>query len=85
VCTFALQAILDDAGVSVLFTDAGYLGALGVERVLSMPGEYEDLIASADEADEVPLGDGGGRGYLAALGEQIDPRRVLCQKLSSSA
>jgi len=28
-CTFALQAILDDAGVGVVFADAGYPGAFG--------------------------------------------------------
>jgi long-chain acyl-CoA synthetase len=44
-----MAAILDDAGVSVLFADADYPGAAGVKRVLSMPGDYEDLIASADE------------------------------------
>jgi len=59
-----MRAILDDAGVSVLFADADYPGAAGVKRVLTMPGDYEDLIASADE---VPLGDGLAEDDLAAL------------------
>jgi len=61
-CTFALQAILDDAGLASCLPTPATRVPSGVERVLSMPGDYEDLIASADEADEVPLGDGGGRG-----------------------
>ena len=59
-----MRAILTDAGVSVLFADADYPGAAGVERVLTMPGDYEDLIAAADE---VPLGDGVTENDLAAL------------------
>jgi long-chain acyl-CoA synthetase len=59
-----MRAILDDAGVSVLFADADYPGAAAVERVLTMPGDYEELIASADEA---PLGDEPAEGDLAAL------------------
>jgi long-chain acyl-CoA synthetase len=47
-----MRAILADAGVSVLFADAGYPGAADVKQVLTMPGEYEDLIASASAADE---------------------------------
>ncbi len=59
-----MRAILDDAGVSVLFADADYPGAAAVERVLTMPGDYEDLIASADE---VALDNDAGEGDLAAL------------------
>jgi long-chain acyl-CoA synthetase len=47
-----MQAILADAGVSVLFADADYPGAADVEQVLTMPGEYEDLIANASAPDE---------------------------------
>ena len=59
-----MRAILADAGVSVLFADADYPGAADVRQVLTMPGDYEDLIASADEAD---LGDGLAENDLAAL------------------
>ena len=59
-----MRAILDDAGVSVVFTDAEYPGAAGVSQVLTMPGDYEDLIATADE---VPLGEGVTENDLAAL------------------
>ena len=59
-----MRAILDDAGVNVLFADADYPGAAAVKRVLTMPGDYEELIASADE---VPLGDEAAEGDLAAL------------------
>jgi long-chain acyl-CoA synthetase len=59
-----MRAILADAGVSVLFTDADYPGAAGISRVITMPDDYEDLIASADE---VPLGDGVAEDDLAAL------------------
>jgi long-chain acyl-CoA synthetase len=45
-----MRAILADAGVSVLFADADYLGAAGVSHVLTMPDDYEDLIATADSA-----------------------------------
>jgi long-chain acyl-CoA synthetase len=47
-----MQAILADAGVSVLFADADYPGAADVKQVLTMPGDYEDLIAAADEVRE---------------------------------
>ena len=47
-----MRAILADAGVSILFADADYPGAADVKHVLTMPGDYEDLIASADEAGE---------------------------------
>jgi long-chain acyl-CoA synthetase len=59
-----MRAILDDAGVSVVFADAEYPGTAGVGRVLTMPGNYEDLIAAADE---VPLGEGVTENDLAAL------------------
>jgi long-chain acyl-CoA synthetase len=59
-----MRAILDDAEVSVLFADADYPGATGVKQVLTMPGDYEDLIAAGDEA---PLGDGVTEDDLAAL------------------
>jgi long-chain acyl-CoA synthetase len=59
-----MRAILDDAGVSVLFADADYPGTAGAPRVLSLPGDYEDLIAAADEA---PLGDGVSEDDLAVL------------------
>ena len=52
-----MRAILDDAGVSVVFADADYPGAAGVSQVLTMPDDYEDLLAAADE---VPLRRGGG-------------------------
>ena len=61
-----MRAILADAGVSVLFADADYPGAADVKQVLTMPGDYEDLIAAADEASEA----NGGRpteNDLAAL------------------
>jgi long-chain acyl-CoA synthetase len=62
-----MRAILTDAGVNLLFADADYPGAADVKQVLTMPGDYEDLIASAGEAGEVPLGDGVAEDDLAAL------------------
>ena len=62
-----MRAILDDAGVSVVFADADYLGIAGVSglsQVLTMPDDYEDLIAAADE---MSLGDGVAEDDLAAL------------------
>ena len=59
-----MRAILADAGVSVVFADADYPGAAAVGQVLTMPDDYEDLIASADE---IPLGDGVAEDDLAAL------------------
>ena len=59
-----MRAILDDAGVSLVFADADYPGLAGVRHVLTIPDDYEDLIASADE---VPLGDGVTENDLAAL------------------
>jgi long-chain acyl-CoA synthetase len=62
-----MRAILTDAGVSLLFADADYPGAADVKQVLTMPGDYEDLIASAGQAGEVPLGEGVAEDDLAAL------------------
>jgi long-chain acyl-CoA synthetase len=62
-----MRAILDDAGVSLLFADADYPGAADVKQVLIMPGDYEDLIASAGQAGQAPLGDGVAGDDLAAL------------------
>jgi long-chain acyl-CoA synthetase len=59
-----MRAILDDAGVSVVFADADYPGTAVVSQVLTMPDDYEDLIAAADE---MPLGDGVAEDDLAAL------------------
>jgi long-chain acyl-CoA synthetase len=59
-----MRAILDDAGVSVVFADAEYPGTADTGQVLTMPGDYEDLIAAADE---VPLGEGVTENDLAAL------------------
>jgi len=59
-----MRAILADAGVDVTFADADYPGTAGVKRVLMMPGDYEALIAAADE---VPLGDELAEGDLAVL------------------
>ena len=59
-----MRAILADAGVSVVFVDADYPGTADVRQVLTMPGDYEDLIAAADE---VPLGGGVTENDLAAL------------------
>jgi long-chain acyl-CoA synthetase len=59
-----MRAILDDAAVSVVFADADYPGAAGVSQVLTMPDDYEDLLAAADE---MPLGDGVAEDDLAAL------------------
>jgi long-chain acyl-CoA synthetase len=59
-----MRAILDDAGVSVVFADAVYPGAAGAGRLLTMPGDYEDLLAAADE---VPFSDTVTEDDLAAL------------------
>jgi long-chain acyl-CoA synthetase len=59
-----MRAILEDAGVSVVFADAVYPGAAGAHRVLTIPDDYENLIASADEA---PLSDEVAENDLAAL------------------
>jgi long-chain acyl-CoA synthetase len=58
-----MRAILSDAGVRVLFTDAAYPGAVA-SQVLTIPGDYEDLIAAADE---LPLGEGVAEDDLAVL------------------
>ena len=59
-----MRAILEDAGPSVLFADGAYAGAAAVERVVTMPDDYEDLISAADEA---PLGEGIAEDDLAVL------------------
>jgi long-chain acyl-CoA synthetase len=59
-----MRAIMDNAGVSAVFADAAYPGAAGVSRVLTMPDDYEDLIATADE---LPLGEGVAENDVAAL------------------
>jgi long-chain acyl-CoA synthetase len=59
-----MRAIFDDAGVSAVFADAEYPGAAAVPQVLSLPGDYEDLIAAAGEA---PLGEGVAGDDLAVL------------------
>jgi len=60
-----MRAILDDAGVSVVFADAAYPGAAGVSQVLTIPGDYEDLLAAT--ADELPFNDAVTENDLAAL------------------
>jgi long-chain acyl-CoA synthetase len=52
-----MRAILADAGVSILFADADYPGAADVKQVLTMPGDYEDLIAAAGAAEEADEAD----------------------------
>jgi long-chain acyl-CoA synthetase len=59
-----MRAILDDAGVSVVFADAAYPGAAGVSQVLTIPDDYEDLLAAADE---LPFNDAVTEKDLAAL------------------
>jgi len=59
-----MRAVLADAGASVVFADAGYPGIADAGTVLTMPGDYEELIAAADEA---PLGAGVAEDDLAVL------------------
>jgi len=59
-----MRAILDDAGVSVVFADAEYPGTDGVDQVLTIPDDYEDLLAAADE---LPFNDAVTENDLAAL------------------
>jgi long-chain acyl-CoA synthetase len=59
-----MRAILDDAGVSVVFADAAYPGAAGVSQVLAIPDDYEDLLTAADE---LPFNDAVTENDLAAL------------------
>jgi long-chain acyl-CoA synthetase len=59
-----MRAILDDAGVSVVFADAAYPGAAGVSEVLTIPDDYEDLLAAADE---LPFNGAVTENDLAAL------------------
>ena len=58
-----MRAILEDAGVSVVFADAAYPGAAGVSQVLAIPDDYEDLLAAADE---LPFNDTVTENDLAA-------------------
>ena len=60
-----LAYALDDSGTSILFCDRDP-GALAdhVERVVAIPDEYEELLASAEEAE---LGVGVGEDTLAGL------------------
>ena len=59
-----MRAILEDAAVSVVFADAAYPGAVGVSQVLTIPDDYEDLLAAADE---LPFNDAVTENDLAAL------------------
>lgn len=59
-----MRAILADAGVSVVFTDADYPGAAQVPRILSLAREFEEMIAASPER---PLGDGVGEDDIAVL------------------
>jgi long-chain acyl-CoA synthetase len=59
-----MRAILDDAGVSVVFADAAYPGAAGVSQQLTIPGDYDDLLATADE---LPFNQAVTENDLAAL------------------
>jgi long-chain acyl-CoA synthetase len=59
-----MRAILEDAGVGVVFADAAYPGAAGVSQVLTIPDDYEDLLAAADE---LPFNDAVTENDLAAL------------------
>ncbi len=45
-----MRAILADAGVSVVFTDADYPGAAQVPRILSLAREFEEMIAASARA-----------------------------------
>jgi long-chain acyl-CoA synthetase len=59
-----MRAILDDAGVSLLFADGEYPGAAAVPRVVTMPGEYEELVTPGDAT---PLGEVAAENDLAVL------------------
>ncbi|HTQ88156.1 MAG TPA: long-chain-fatty-acid--CoA ligase [Streptosporangiaceae bacterium] len=59
-----MRAILDDAEVSVVFADAEYPGLAGTRQVLTIPDDYEDLLAAADE---LPFNDAVTENDLAAL------------------
>ncbi len=62
-----MRAILEDSEVSVVFADADYPGAAGVtgvSQVLTIPDDYEDLLAAADE---LPFNDAVTENDLAAL------------------
>jgi long-chain acyl-CoA synthetase len=64
-----MRAILADSGASVVFSDADYAGTAGVSRVLSLPGDYEELIAGAAELEfgQRPLGESVGEDDAAVL------------------
>jgi long-chain acyl-CoA synthetase len=59
-----MRAVLDDAMVSVVFADAEYPGVAASYRVLTIPDDYEDLLAAADEP---PFNDTASGDDLAAL------------------
>jgi len=59
-----MRAILEDAEVSVVFADAEYAGLAGTRQVLTIPDDYEDLLAAADE---LPFNDAVTENDLAAL------------------
>ena len=59
-----MRAILADAGVSVVFTDADYPGAAQVGRVLGLADDFEDMIATSAER---PLGEGLSESDIAVL------------------
>jgi long-chain acyl-CoA synthetase len=64
-----MRAILADAGVSIVFADADYPGAADVKRVLTLPGDYEDLLAAAGEDSKASEASGASpaENDLAAL------------------
>jgi long-chain acyl-CoA synthetase len=59
-----MRAILDDADVSVVFADADYPGLAGTGQVLTIPDDFEDLLAAAGE---LPFNDAVTENDLAAL------------------
>jgi long-chain acyl-CoA synthetase len=59
-----MRAILADADVSVVFTDAYYPGAAQVPRTLNLADEFEDMIASSPERQ---LGEGVSESDIAVL------------------
>jgi len=59
-----MRAILADAGVSAVFTDADYPGAAQAPRVLGLAGDFEDLIAASPERT---LGEGLSENDIAVL------------------
>ncbi len=59
-----MRAILADAGVSLVFTDADYPGAAQAPRILSLGDEFEELVATSPER---PLGEGLSESDIAVL------------------